>query len=261
MKRSSELRGLAVVDLDAAEKVGTIDEVILDPESARVAGLVATSGHGLLGGGKQTLIPASSVFAIGTDALTVRSMGELADTSDLASFPRLSQFTNRKMVTFGGTLVGTVSDVLIDLESGRIIGYAFEEHSGKSGIEGIFGGRSERPLGYVRANANLRVGQDLITVPDDAVVHGDGAGDDGHWIETDGEIRQPEAHVRWTGVNQGLPRTVSDDLSGSATSERETSEPTRVLRTSSPDSSATRPTDSGDVGVWEPRTDRESGSR
>jgi sporulation protein YlmC with PRC-barrel domain len=262
MKRSSELRGLAVVDLDAAEKVGTIDEVILDPESARVAGLVATSGHGLLGGGKQTLIPASSVFAIGSDALTIRSMGDSTDTSDLAALPRLSHFSNRKMVTFGGKLIGTVSDVLIDIESGRIIGYAFDEQSGKSGLEGIFGGRSERPLSYVRATANLRVGHDLIAVPDDAVVYGDGSLDEGQWAAPD-DARAPEAQVRWagTGSSPGVNRPKTGDYGGPTASEPETNEPTRVLRTTSPDPGTDRPADSGDIGVWEPRSDRDTGSR
>ena len=38
MIRATELGGRAVVDMDAAEKLGKIDKVILDPDGRRVAG-------------------------------------------------------------------------------------------------------------------------------------------------------------------------------------------------------------------------------
>ena len=57
------------------------------------------------------------------------------------------------MVSRDGRLLGKVEDVLINDEDGRIIGYELSEHDGS----------------YLRAEADLRTGRDLIVVPEDAV--------------------------------------------------------------------------------------------
>ncbi len=58
MIRATELGGRAVVDMDAAEKLGKIDKVILDPDGRRVAGFVVSRGSSLLSSGTHVTLPA-----------------------------------------------------------------------------------------------------------------------------------------------------------------------------------------------------------
>jgi sporulation protein YlmC with PRC-barrel domain len=172
MIRASELYGRVLVDLDSAEKVGNIDEIIVDPYAPCIAGYVVTTSHRLLGRGQRMLVASESVHAIGPDALTVRHAGSDGDLSaHLDSLPRLSELTGRRMVSHGGRLLGTIEDALIDERDSRIIGYPLDGGAVAAGLERLFalGMRSDR-LEYVRADADLRVGAKLVVVPDDAVV-------------------------------------------------------------------------------------------
>ena len=51
MIRARELRGLAVVDVDAATKVGKIEEVSLAADYHRIAGFLVAVGQSVLGKG------------------------------------------------------------------------------------------------------------------------------------------------------------------------------------------------------------------
>jgi len=171
MIRASELYGRVLVDLDTAEKVGTVDEIIVDPYAPCVAGYVVCTGRGLFGSGPRTLVATESVHAIGPDALTIRRTAPIGDAaSHLDNLPRLAELTGRKMVSYGGRLLGTIEDALIDERDGRIIGYPLDADGLTSGFDRLFTLhlKSDR-LEYVRADADLRVGAKLVVVPDDAI--------------------------------------------------------------------------------------------
>jgi sporulation protein YlmC with PRC-barrel domain len=91
--------------------------------------------------------------------------------SHLDTLPRLSELTGRKMVSYGGRLLGTIEDALIDERDGRIVGYPLDANGLTTSLDRLFtlglgGGRLE----YVRADADLRVGAKLVVVPDEAIV-------------------------------------------------------------------------------------------
>ena len=72
MIKGSELVGRAVVDMDAAEKLGKIKEVIMQQDGERVAGFVVIRGENVLGsGGTRRTIPAAALNAIGPDAIVI----------------------------------------------------------------------------------------------------------------------------------------------------------------------------------------------
>jgi uncharacterized protein YrrD len=171
MIRASELYGRVLVDLDTAEKVGNIDEIIVDPYAPGVAGYVVSVSHSLLGRAQRMLVASESVHAIGPDAVTVRHLGSPGDLSaHLDALPRLSELTGRKMVSHGGRLLGTIEDALIDERDSRIIGYPLDGSTVAAGLERLFAlGLKSGRLEYVRADADLRVGARLVVVPDDAV--------------------------------------------------------------------------------------------
>jgi len=171
MIRASGLYGRAIVDLDTAARVGEVDEIIVDPSGPGIAGFVVKCERSLLASRKRLIVPMESIHAVGPDALTVRSAGRSEEHgAHLDALPRLSELTGRRMVSFGGRLLGAMEDALIDERSGRIIGYPLEKSGPGTWLEAAFGlgWRSERP-DYVRADAGLRIGARLIVVPDDAI--------------------------------------------------------------------------------------------
>jgi sporulation protein YlmC with PRC-barrel domain len=169
MIRASDLRGRAVVDLQSAVKLGEVDDVLLDTDGRRVAGLALAGGQPLLGGGRpDALVPASAVQAVGGEVVTVRGGAEPGG-ADLGGFPRLGQIVGRKVVTHAGAVLGPIEDVLIEPSDGRIVGYALGGGSA-GGLGKLLGGHGRGGHGYVRADADLRLGPELVVVPDDAVV-------------------------------------------------------------------------------------------
>jgi sporulation protein YlmC with PRC-barrel domain len=174
MIRASGLYGRSVVDLDTAERVGAVDEIIVDPYAPGVAGYVVASDRSFFRRQTRTIVPLDAIHAIGPDALTMRSVGRSDEQAVyLDALPRLSELTGRRMVSFGGKLLGTVEDALVDERTGRIIGYPLERQGPGTWLDSVFGvgWKLERP-DYVRADAALRVGTRLIVVPDDAVASG-----------------------------------------------------------------------------------------
>jgi uncharacterized protein YrrD len=158
MIRASELAGRPVIDIDAAEKMGTIEKLILDPDGRRVAGFVIVQGGGFPGNKEHTTIPASAVHAIGPDALTIkRDETGSADIARLEALPRGSDVIGRKVVTQDGRYLGKVDDVLIENVDGRIFGYVLTDHKGKG----------KHP--YLPADANLKAGKDLIVASESAM--------------------------------------------------------------------------------------------
>ena len=169
MIRAKELGGRAVVDVDAAEKLGRIDRIVLDPESRRVAGFVISRGSSFFNNEQDIVLSASCVHAVGPDAVTVRGVPGTSVES-LETLPRVSDIAGRKVVSESGRLMGTVDDVLIDETDGRIVGYALEGGGVERKIRDLVSGdAAEQRPAFLRADANLRAGRDLIVAPDDAV--------------------------------------------------------------------------------------------
>ncbi|MEO5717608.1 MAG: PRC-barrel domain-containing protein [Chthoniobacterales bacterium] len=174
MIKGSQLVGRAVVDMDAAEKLGKIKEVIVQQDGERVAGFVVVHGENILGsGGTHRTIPASALNAIGPDAIVVHGAGVAAHPAgELEALPRMSDVIGHKMVTQSGRLLGSIDDILIDEKDGAVIGFVIGEGM-KSRLENMFSPDRAPVHGYVRADADLQVGNDLIVVPDDAFVAGE----------------------------------------------------------------------------------------
>jgi uncharacterized protein YrrD len=182
MIKGSQLVGRAVIDMEAAERLGKIKEIIVQRDGERVAGFVVVHGETIVGtGGTRRIIPASALHSIGPDAITVRgSAMKERSPADLDRLPRMSAVIGHKMVTRSGRLLGSIDDVLINGADGTIIGFAVGEGV-RSKLESIFNPQRSRIHGYVRADADLQVGNELIVVPDDALIEGEpGAQEDDH---------------------------------------------------------------------------------
>jgi len=178
MIKGSQLAGRAVIDMEAAERLGKIKEIIVQRDGERVAGFVVVHGETLVGtAGKRWMIPASAVHSIGPDAVTVRGSA-MQQPAELDNLPRMSDIIGHKMVTQSGRLLGVIDDVLINRADGTIVGFVVGEGV-RSKLENIFNPQRSRVHGYVRAEADLHVGKDLIVVPDDALIEGEPAASEG----------------------------------------------------------------------------------
>lgn len=172
MIRATELAGRAVVDVDAAEKLGRVERVVLDPDGRRVAGFVVGKGAGIFSNDKGMLLSAAAVHAVGPDAITVhRTSATETDEDALGDLPRVSDLVGRKVVSDQGRLLGTVDDVLIDETDGAIVGYTLGEHGLDEKLKDLVTGKEnhDRRVPYLRADADLRAGKDLIVAPESAV--------------------------------------------------------------------------------------------
>jgi uncharacterized protein YrrD len=193
MIKGSQLLGRAVIDMEAAERLGKIKEIIVQRDGERVAGFVIVQGETLVGtGGKRRMIAASTVHSIGPDAMTVRgsAMQELAELDNL---PRMSDIIGHKMITQSGRLLGIIDDMLINRADGTIIGFVVGEGV-RNKLENIFNPQRSRVHGYVRADANLQVGKELIVVPDDALIEGEPAAHEGDQKSPTAKTDEADSH-------------------------------------------------------------------
>jgi uncharacterized protein YrrD len=124
MRKSSDLRGLAVMDAGSGTKLGAVDDLVVSPDDGEVLAVVL--GGGMFGGGK-TYVDMADVRAIGSDAITVEGDG-VARAEDAISerirdahgSPR--KLVGNKVVTREGTFLGTVHDFFIDEQTRRVTG-------------------------------------------------------------------------------------------------------------------------------------------
>jgi sporulation protein YlmC with PRC-barrel domain len=169
------LHDRAVIQADSAERVGTVEDVVLDPGARMVDGLLVSRGHSLFGG-KRTFVPASQVRAVGPDAILVlvRASDDDAPAPTLPNNARLSELVGRKVVSDGGEVIGAVRDVLIDDAGLQLEGYTLEDTSTSGSIRKLLFGHAGRSHEYIPAAADLRIGPDVNVVPDDALLPVDG---------------------------------------------------------------------------------------
>src|SRR5882757_10584975 len=107
MIKGSQLVGRAVIDIEAAERLGKIKEIIVQRDGERVAGFVVVHGETIVRtAGKRRMIPASAVHSIGPDAMTVRGSAMQEGLAELENLPRMSDIIGHKMVTRSGRLLG-----------------------------------------------------------------------------------------------------------------------------------------------------------
>jgi sporulation protein YlmC with PRC-barrel domain len=171
--RATELSGRAVIDLDCAQKIGKVDKIVIDPNGRRVAAFLISRGTALQGESPHVMVPASSVHAIGPDALTIHYSSTVTDEATrFDELPKASDLIGRKVVSEDGRMLGRVDDVLISREDGRILGYTLGSHDVLDMVNKLgqlFRGERKAHVPYLRADAYLRTGDALIIAPEGAV--------------------------------------------------------------------------------------------
>ena len=115
-----QIAGLAVISIADGTKVGTIDQVYVDPIAKRIVGFAIKPEGARLGADAPNLIDVDDVHALGHDALTLNDTNAVRGDrtrSAMAALVEVDELTKRKVVTEGGTLVGQVAGVEFDERS------------------------------------------------------------------------------------------------------------------------------------------------
>jgi len=150
----SELKGRAVVDTQDAKKVGEVDDLLIEPATHQTVGLVLKSGlfsHA-------QIVPIAHIQRIGPDAVMISQVGSASETEPPQhTTSTVSAILNNKVVTDAGSLVGSISDVLLDPNTLEITGYAFKP-------DGLFAKTREFPV-----SPAVRYGPQLVTVPEQLI--------------------------------------------------------------------------------------------
>jgi sporulation protein YlmC with PRC-barrel domain len=143
--------------------------------------------------------------------------------ADLENLPRMSDVVGHKMVTQSGRLLGSIDDVLINGADGTIIGFAVGEGV-RNKLENFFNPQRSRIHGYVRADADLQVGNELIVVPDDALIEGEPGGQEGDHKPKTHQVTGTESRG-WGGRDSGEPTRPSIWKRRTDTTTRNRSQP------------------------------------
>ncbi|HEY3107522.1 MAG TPA: PRC-barrel domain-containing protein [Chloroflexota bacterium] len=168
---ASDLRGVPVIDVDAAAKLGHVRELMLDTRAHRVAGVLVQVGRQLLGHADTLTIPAEAINVAGVDALTVRRLGgRYEGCFELAGYPPCAALVGRRIIGWSGRILGAVADILIDRCTGAVDGYVLAVRRPRPRAW-LSSPAEVRQLDYVRA-ARARIGPQIVVAPDGAIVRG-----------------------------------------------------------------------------------------
>lgn len=151
--KASDLKGIAVVSLEGAVKMGHVDDVLFDTSSMRIIGFDLKEESG-----QHSYIPFPEVHRIGRDAVTVngpnsRQIG--GSGSPMNDQPRIHDLEKLKVVDDAGTFLGTVSEIEVAPETGEITSLQAQ----RGGVFGIGATKTEVSRPDVRS-----VGPEVLVV-------------------------------------------------------------------------------------------------
>lgn len=146
------LRDLAVVSVQQAEKLGIVDDVLIDPRTHRLGGLILSGG--LFRGGPT--VAWACVRTIGADAVMVDDTVSATAGVEESTLTRLHAMRGRKVVTDTGDLAGTLDGAEFDPASGQITSYLVATEGGRP--------FQRSPRLHVPPAAIEGIGKELITV-------------------------------------------------------------------------------------------------
>ncbi len=147
-----EVQGRPVVTIANGEKIGEIDDVVVDGQDRRVAAFRVSSGGFL--SRKHYYLPFGAIQTIGDDAVMIQSGDALQQSyGDRADgYFTLDALTKLRVVTQSGTYVGDIASARFDPATGQITDFEI-------GDGGIFRSRTIVDPGNV-----ISIGSDIIVV-------------------------------------------------------------------------------------------------
>ena len=114
---AKDLKGVPVVSIRDAARLGWVEDVLVDTEHGRMVALHIKDGS------EEGVIPFDQVHSVGSDVVTVPSADAAQrhlDPRNVASLVSLTDLTKVKVVDEAGTALGMVRSVAVDPADGRI---------------------------------------------------------------------------------------------------------------------------------------------
>lgn len=152
MKKSQDIIGLPVFAVSDGKEVGTIKEIVINPEEGVVQFMLIEGEYWYLGA---KVLPFEAVLGIGQHAVTAESESRLTNLTESGSAIDLVQrcvmIKGTKMLSRDGSFVGIVTEYEIEEKSGKVTALDFDN--------------GEDPkTGSVDINQILTFGKDVIIV-------------------------------------------------------------------------------------------------
>lgn len=148
------LRGMAVVDLSGAERLGRVADVLFETDPLKLSGFVLRDGT------SERVLDFGNISEIGPDAIVTR---EQPVTDDLErgrhGRPGLDELARLKVMDEGGRFKGYIAGVRIDPNTGAVS----EVHVRKGDVLG-FGGETQT----VDPGGVVAIGADLVVIQRDS---------------------------------------------------------------------------------------------
>ena len=190
MKKAHSLIGLNLVAKSGGEALGTVRDLIFDSTSNELLALVL-SEKDLFGLVQAQVVPWREVVKVGDDAIIVQSA---ASKIKAGSDQRLTEVVQRettlggtRLMTTDGQEIGTLGDVFIDENTGRITGY---EISGGFISDTLHGKR------FLPAMENVQIGKDVAFVPPEATAQiEETARKEGSWQQKTASASERFSHL------------------------------------------------------------------
>ena len=158
--RITQLRGLRVISLSEALKMGTVEDVLLDPTCHWVAALRVRGGGAM---SQPHLVMRQAVKRVGQHAIIIGAPVGVTEEASEPSVDRLvdlKTFIGLEVVTDEGTLLGRVHDAELDAQTLQIIDYDlvrnFWDNYLQTGVR-------------VAAESTLSGSKDVLIVPESAL--------------------------------------------------------------------------------------------
>jgi uncharacterized protein YrrD len=158
--RLTQLRGLRVISLSEALKMGVVEDILLDPTARWVAALRVRSGTSI---GRKHLVMRESVKRVGQHAVILGTPITVTEEAALPELDRLidlKTFLGLEVVNDEGLLLGRIHDAELDPETLNVVEYEltrnFWDTYVKSGLR-------------VAAQDTLSGSKDVLIVPQSAL--------------------------------------------------------------------------------------------
>lgn len=154
--RISEVLGKPIVSADTGERVGRVEDLLLDLPRHALVGVLVTDG--VLS--QQRVLPFEEVLTIGVDAIIVKTIATMRDARDWVrdgrAATRSRSVHGKDVVTADGARIGTVGDLIADERTGQV--EALEIATARHGVR-----RSRSVL--VHAMDEIQLTNDVVVVP------------------------------------------------------------------------------------------------
>ncbi|HHW28421.1 MAG TPA: hypothetical protein GXX21_02515 [Syntrophomonadaceae bacterium] len=120
MHKAREIIGLPVVSLDTGEEIGVVTDLLWSHPQKKIICLVVEEKSGF---NHKHQLPFTNINSIGKDAVTVSSAEVMEEEREHLDAASLNQKEGELVLTQDGENLGTLNDVIFDVNDGKLLGY------------------------------------------------------------------------------------------------------------------------------------------